>query len=130
MAGYSPTPLLQKLGLKPEHMTAFLHLPRELKNVFAGAAGGSTLAGKLDYIHLFAIKKNDLLHDFPTAKQHLKPDGILWISWPKAGKLDTDLNENRIREMGLELGLVDVKVAAIDETWSGLKFVYRLKDRE
>ncbi len=88
------------------------------------------LRGPLDFIHLFTGSREELEAEFPRLKAALSPGGLLWISWPKgASKVKTDLNENVVREIGLANGLVDVKVAAIDATWSGLKFVYRLQDR-
>ena len=78
-------------------------------------------------IHYYTNSKTDLEKQFPALKKLLVPDAILWISWPKGNK--SDINENVVREIGLKNGLVDVKVIAVDEVWSGLKFVYRLKDR-
>lgn len=90
-------------------------------------------AGKLtyDFIQYFVTSKDLLEHTFPILKKQLKANGALWVSWPKkSAKKETDLIENDVMKIGLENGLVDVKVIAIDETWSGLKFVYRLKDRK
>ena len=88
------------------------------------------LGEKLDFIQLFATTQADLKRRFKEAKGCLAANGSFWISWPKkASGMASDLNENLVREVGLGLGLVDVKVCAVDETWSGLKFVYRLKDR-
>jgi hypothetical protein len=90
-----------------------------------------TLAGPLDFIQFFTTARVDLEAQFTILKQSLTPTGMLWVSWPKkASKLKTDLDENIIREIGLAHGLVDVKVCAVDEQWSGLKFIYRLKDRK
>jgi hypothetical protein len=84
----------------------------------------------LDFIHLFLTKREDLERAFPQAKDQLSETGMLWVSWPKqSSNLRGDLKENIVREIGLSNGLVDVKVAAIDADWSGLKFVYRLQDR-
>ncbi len=89
------------------------------------------LNGPVDYIHLFTKSKDELQTQFPILKAALAQNGLLWISWPKkASKVTTDLNENIVREIGLQNGLVDIKVCAVDEIWSGLKFVYRLKDRK
>lgn len=131
MAGYSKTPLLKKMGIKDYMRGILMHAPEEVRLLFKNAPlnFSNNLTSDFDYIHLFAKNEKELRLNFPTVKKHLRPDGILWISWPKSGKLGTDLNENKIREIGLIIGLVDIKVAAIDETWSGLKFVYRLKDR-
>ncbi len=95
-----------------------------------GVDVASDLSLPLDFIHFFTSERGDLELRLPDLKAALKKDGMLWLSWPKkASKLPTDLTDNIVREVGLAHGLVDVKVAAIDENWSGLKFVYRLKDR-
>ena len=86
--------------------------------------------GPLDFIQLFAASRAELEAEFPRMKQTLSQDGMLWVSWPKrSSKVETDLSDNVVREVGLDNGLVDVKVCAVDQTWSGLKFVRRLKDR-
>lgn len=134
MAGYSKTPLLKKLGIKPGSRLIILNAPENYaqtlgelpENVTVAAA----LSGPLDFIHFFATRRDALAAEFPRLKQALDPAGMLWISWPKrAAKVETDLTEDIIRAIGLDNGLVDVKVAAVDEVWSGLKFVFRLKDR-
>ena len=137
MAGYSGTPLIKKLGIKDSHRVAFIQaptgyaktvgkLPPEVSNV-AALNGGKQ---DLDFIQLFVRNQAELKKSFSQARQRLCPNGSLWVSWPKkASGISTDLNENVIREIGLAVGLVDVKVCAVDDTWSGLKFVYRLKDR-
>lgn len=133
MAGYSATPLIKKLGIKPDDKVLFINepaifykdlgvLPEELNKV-----NNKT---HFDYIHFFTKDKDDLEKFFKEIPKHLGKNGMLWISWPKkSAKVETDIDENIIREIGLAAGLVDVKVAAIDDTWSGLKFVFRLKDR-
>ena len=84
----------------------------------------------MDFIHLFVKDRKTLEKEFLKNKKLLKKDGMLWISWPKkSAKVATDLDENTIRNFGLKNGLVDVKVCAVNETWSGLKFMFRLKDR-
>ena len=88
------------------------------------------LSGEIDFIHFFTKNKKEYLTNLPKLQKHLNKNGMLWISWPKkASKIPTDLNEDIIRNIALTNGLVDVKVCAIDENWSGLKLVYRLKDR-
>ncbi len=134
MAGYSGTPLIKKLGLKEGFKAAVLNPPANygetLGELPAGVSVTHTLAGPLDFIHFFTTSRETLAQEFPRLKQALAPAGLLWISWPKrSAKIPTDLTEDIIRAIGLENGLVDVKVAAVDEVWSGLKFVYRLKDR-
>ncbi len=87
-------------------------------------------AGACDFIQFFTREKSVLETAFPKLRKRLAANGSLWISWPKgAAKIETDLNENVVREIGLKNGLVDVKVCAVDDVWSGLKFVFRLKDR-
>jgi len=89
------------------------------------------LEGPLDSIHFFTKRRDELGAKFPILKQKLSQNGMLWVSWPKGSSgVETDLNESVVREIGLKNGLVDVKVSAIDKTWLGLKFVYRVKDRE
>lgn len=89
------------------------------------------LRGPIDFIHFFTRAAAELESRFPQLKAALAFDGMLWVSWPKkASKVNSDLDENVVREVGLRNGLVDVKVAAVDEVWSGLKFVYRLEDRQ
>ena len=84
----------------------------------------------LDFIHFFTKEKSILEETFSILKNHLSKNGMLWVSWPKgSSKVQTDINENTVRQTGLREGLVDVKVCAVDEIWSGLKFVYRTKDR-
>jgi hypothetical protein len=134
MAGYSETPLVKKLGLKEGYKAAIFHAPanyiQTLGELPARVTVTDTLIGPFDFIHFFTTSRETLARDFPQLKQALAPTGMLWISWPKrSAKMTTDLTEDIIRAIGLDNGLVDVKVAAVDETWSGLKFVYRLKDR-
>ena len=131
MAGYSGTPLVQKLGIKERHRVAFPgapgSFPRTLGKLPIGVSVGQA---DLDVVVLFAVEKSALKEQLPGFARRLKPDGGLWIAWPKrASGVPTDLTEDRIREMALAAGLVDNKVCAIDDTWSGLRLVYRLKDR-
>jgi hypothetical protein len=134
MAGYSGTPLVKKLGLKTGARMAVSGCPIDYADLLEGLPDDViTLpldAGALDFIHIFVQWSADLLAGFPTWKAALQPAGMLWISWPKrTSGLAGNLDENKIREAGLAVGLVDVKVCAVDAIWSGLKFVYRLKDR-
>jgi hypothetical protein len=135
MAGYSKTPTWKKLGIKEGMRVIHLHAPEKYLQILGRLPQGVLLENKLrknaSFIHYFTREKSGLSGDFLELKGALLPDGALWISWPKgASKVPTDLNENVVRDIGLRNGLVDVKVAAVDETWSGLKFVYRLKDRK
>jgi hypothetical protein len=134
MAGYSGTPLVQKIGIKPGHRVVLRNHPptfvKDLGKLPDGVESSERLAGKANVVVYFTEKRAALEKDFSRLSSALVPDGMLWISWPKkASGRPTDLNENIVREIGLERGLVDVKVCAIDETWSGLKFVIRVKDR-
>jgi hypothetical protein len=132
MAGYSKTPLVVKLGLKAGMQAVFLRMPAEVRGVLdplpEGVLVGKRLTGELDYVHFFAEDCADLREHFAALKAALAKDGMLWVSWRK-NKNGTDLTENFVREMALQHGLVDVKVCAVNEVWSGLKLVYRLKDR-
>lgn len=132
-AGYSGTPLHKKLGIKSGHRAWFAGAPagyeRELQK--AGSFElTKKLASDLDFAHFFTTSRATLTSEMPKLRDALKSDGMLWVSWPKkSSAMASDLDENAVREIGLKAGLVDVKVCAIDETWSGLKFVFRLKDR-
>jgi hypothetical protein len=135
-AGYSGTPLIKKLGIKEGMTLAILGTPKGyLEETLGPLPDGCTLLvktepGRLDFLHGFVTWKAELERDFPAWMISIQKNGMIWISWPKkAAKVPTDLDENVIREMGLGIGLVDVKVCAVDEKWSGLKFVYRVKDR-
>jgi hypothetical protein len=135
MAGYSGTPLAKKLGIKEGHRLAFVGAPKDYRVLLGELPRGITwsdeLAGTLDLIQLFAGSRADLEAVFLQAIEHLAMAGALWVSWPKRSSgVATDLDENVVRGIGLSLGVVDVKVCAVDETWSGLKFVRRLKDRK
>ncbi len=137
-AGYSGTPLDKKLGIKAGFRVAFPGAPEGFLETLGAlpedvevvsAPGGSNVL-PLDLIVLFTLEKSRLLETFPQLARKLTPSGMLWVSWPKkASGVATDLNENIIRDYGLSVGLVDTKVCAIDATWSGLKFVIRVKDR-
>jgi hypothetical protein len=132
MAGYSGTPLVRKLGIKENSNAAFVNAPAGFVNGIDLPKGVkmNVRASKLDFILLFVKSKHELETRFSLQAANLSSSGMLWISWPKkASGVVTDLNENIVRDIGLANGLVDVKVCAIDDVWSGLKFVYRLKDR-
>jgi len=133
VAGYSGKPLVAKLGIKPGSTIAILGAPRgydRLLGRLPEVRRRSTATGRLDFVQFFTTEKHELERRFATLARSLTPAGMLWISWPKkASGVATDLTEDVIRAVGLEHGLVDVKVAAVDAVWSGLKFVRRLKDR-
>lgn len=132
--GYSLQPLADKLGIKSGMRMLIIGAPKNFEKLLgklpSGVIEAKGLRPPLDYIHAFTTSKAPLTRSFAAYARALASNGALWISWPKASSgVATDLNENVIREIGLAHGLVDVKVCAIDSTWSGLKFVYRLKDR-
>jgi len=132
--GYSGTPLVKKLGVKPGHQCLVFNEPTEYWNWLSPLPEkvkvSKTWSDELDFIHLFVKARKVFEKEFVRSKRHLKKDGTLWISWPKkSSKVPTDLDENIIRDFGLANGLVDVKVCAVDEIWSGLKFMFRTKDR-
>lgn len=125
MAGYSRKSLVDKLGLKPGMQA------RLIGSVYKAPAGVSmSQKPPLDFIHLFTKDRAALAREFSDLAKALAPSGMLWVSWPKgASKVKTDVNEAVVRQIGLKAGLVDVKVCAVDDVWSGLKFVIRLKNR-
>lgn len=131
-AGYSGTPLVKKLGVKDGMRIAFVREPSSFRSLLDGISDDikEPSRGELDFAVLFVTRFAELEKDFARLQKRLASAGTLWVSWPKksSGK-QTDLDENIIRDHGLAEGLVDVKVCAIDGTWSGLKFVRRLKDR-
>jgi hypothetical protein len=134
MPGYSGTPLPKKLGIKDGFHVLFVDAPSdviaELKpslNKCEYVTDGKVL---IDFAMVFSKSPSGLTKDFKRVSKQLAPAGMLWVSWPKKSSgVPTDLTENIIREIGLAVGLVDVKVCAVTEVWSGLKFVRRLKDR-
>jgi hypothetical protein len=127
-AGYSGTPLPKKLGIKEGSRVALLNAPDGFRTTLGSLPVRVTIRdkarGEADVIVLFATKFAKLKSEFVKAMRMMPPDGgMLWIAWPKkAARMDTDLDENFIRDYGLSLGVVDTKVCAIDETWSGLRF--------
>ena len=134
MAGYSGTPLIKKLGIKDNFEVVFVNAP---ENFVAQLDLPATVSVKrisqskaLDFIQVFVTGQSALTTAFAQYPARLKSNGMFWVSWPKKSSgMQTDLNENIVRDIGLAAGLVDVKVCAVDDVWSGLKFVYRLKDR-
>lgn len=137
MAGYSGTPLPKKLGLKPQFRVAFFQLPASVKSELKEALSDCLLvkdgkdgSDQLDFAMIFIKNQAEMKEQFSKFVRRLAPAGMLWVSWPKkTSGILTDLNENDVRRLGLLAGLVDVKVCAVDEVWSGLKFVIRVKDR-
>lgn len=135
ISGYSSTPLAKKLGLKPSSNYLLYNHPKYYFSLFDDLPNDIVALDKIrretaDFIHLFFTSEDELITNLPKYILALKKSGMLWISWPKgSSKIPTDIKRDFIREHVLASGLVDIKVAAIDSNWSGLKFVYRLKDR-
>ena len=135
ISGYSKNPLQKKLGIKPGFCILVKNEPKEFWDWISPLPEGITISKRtkkasLDFAHLFVTSKKEFEKEFIRLRDLLKKDGMLWISWPKkSSKVITDLDGNIVREFGLSNGLVDTKVCAVDEVWSGLKFMYRIKDR-
>jgi hypothetical protein len=134
VAGFSGTPLPKKLGIKEGSRIALVNAPKDIQSELGELPDGVQFIKRpmksLDIILLFVLNEQALMRDFAKLAATLVSNGMLWIAWPKKSSgVKTDLFEDRVRQIGLHAGLVDVKVCAIDDTWSGLKFVYRLKDR-
>ena len=133
MAGYSATPLVKKLGIKSGFNAALVNAPSGFTSELdlpLGVAINSRSKKPLDFVLLFVESENDLKRSFAKFFSRLKFDGMLWVAWPKKSSgVKTDLSFTNVQSIGLAAGLVDVKICAVNETWSGLKFVYRVKDR-
>ena len=134
MSGYSGTPLIKKLGIKEGHRVSIINAPAnflsELGEVPSGAALLLSARRPLDCVLLFAASEAFMRKRFEKLTSRLSPAGMIWIAWPKKSSgLSTDLSFERVQKAGLALGLVDTKICAVNETWSGLRFVIRLKDR-
>lgn len=130
-AGYSGKPVWQKLGLNADMRVRVLHVPGD----YAELVGADEMTqvdarSAFDLAHVFATAATQLAEDVTALSRQLPADGVIWVSWPKrASKVPTDISEDTVREIALPLGLVDVKVCAIDAVWSGLKLVWRLDRR-
>lgn len=127
--GYSGTPLPKKLGIRDGGNSAILNAPPGYAKSL-GVKMASELKSDHDFIQFFTKSRAELEKQLPRLRKSIKPDGMIWISWPKkSSKVPTDITEDIIRETALPLKLVDVKVCAVDETWSGLKLVIPVKQR-
>lgn len=133
MAGYSGTTLAKKLGVKEGCRLAIVSAPNgfaESLKLPPGVQLRKQARGHLDVVVFFVTRRAELTRRFPTLQNRLEPDGGLWIAWPKkSSDVATDLSFDPVQQIGLDNGLVDNKVAAIDDTWSGLRFVWRVRDR-
>jgi hypothetical protein len=128
-AGYSGTPLPRKLGFTAGMTAAFLDAPDGLEGLLGELEGVSvkrSLRGGADIVLCFVTRRGELQRRAPRLREAIAPDGMVWVCWPKrSSKVPTDMTEDVVREVLLPTGLVDVKVAAVDETWSGLKLMVR-----
>ena len=135
MAGYSGTPLWKKLGYKtgmsayvdggPENYRSLLELPSDVAVTWARSAKSD-----IEFVHLFATSASELKAKLKSYRTKIVPDGVIWVSWPKkSSSVKTDITEDTIRDVALPMGLVDIKVCAVDEVWSGLKLMIRKEER-
>jgi hypothetical protein len=134
VAGYSGRSVVQKLGIKPGFRIFVDGAPASYDRVVGELPADATIAGRLkaslDMVHLFAMQAAALRKKLPACREAIAPDGMVWVSWPKKSSgVATDVTENVVRDAALSLGLVDIKVCAIDETWSGLKLVIPIARR-
>ena len=135
MAGYSGTPLVKKLGFKPGFRVRVDNAPQDYLELVAPIPDGVKISSRfskdVDVWHAFVKSAGDLRTKVAKAKKAIRADGMIWVSWPKkASGVVTDVTEDRIRDIALPTGLVDVKVCAVDEVWSGLKLVIRKELRK
>jgi hypothetical protein len=133
MPGYSGTPLPKKLGIKIGFRARLANAPAEVRAELREAMAECAPVKQgdaLDFVMIFTKSRVELAREFPRMAKLLSPAGMLWVSWPKKSSgVATDVDENSVRDIGLDAGLVDVKVCAVTDVWSGLKFVRRVKDR-
>tara|TARA_R110000868_G_scaffold259361_16_gene517537 strand:- start:8439 stop:8849 length:411 start_codon:yes stop_codon:yes gene_type:complete len=136
MAGYSGTPLVKKLGIKSGNTVYFVNEPNHYLEMLGNLPEDVEIVDlnveePINFIHFFCRELEELHNLFPVLKEKIAKDGMIWISWiKKASKnFDWTFTDKEVRDYGLQIGLVDVKVCAVDEDWSGLKFMYRKEDR-
>jgi hypothetical protein len=133
-SGYSGTPLSKKLGIKEGSTVSILNQPDYYFDLFIDLPKIKITKDKKikkDFIHFFVTKEKELVKDINDLKEQIVQNGMIWISWPKkSSKVETDITEDLIRNIALKNGLVDVKVCAVDEVWSGLKLVIPVKNRD
>lgn len=126
MAGYSGTPLIKKLGIKPGDEVVAMNAPPDYAKLVGHTPVAKVPKGGAPFVHLFVTSMKELTRDLPKARKAIVPGGMIWVSWyKKATKIPTDVTEDEIRRLALKGDLVDVKVCAVDEKWSGLKLVVR-----
>jgi len=135
MAGYLETPLPQKLGIKPGLTIVIINAPTNYRRLLGTIPEGVTFSDRLkpdsSFIHVFTRKRSELANRLPVLRARIADIGTVWVSWPKrSAGVPTDVTEDVVRAVALPLGFVDVKVCAIDETWSGLKLMVRRENRK
>jgi len=135
MAGYSGTPLPQKLGIKPGLTVITINAPTNYRRLIGAISEGVTFAERLkpdsSFVHVFTKKRSELEKTLSVLREKIADTGTVWVSWPKkSAGVPTDVTEDVVRDVALPLGFVDVKVCAIDETWSGLKLMVRRENRK
>jgi len=135
MPGYSGTPLPQKLGIKPDTIVVIIDAPENYRKLLGQIPSGVNFAtrpvGKTRFVHLFSKERRGLQTHLQSLRQKIADDAAVWVSWPKKSSgVPTDITEDVIRAVALPLGFVDIKVCAVDETWSGLKLMIRRENRK
>jgi len=134
MAGYSGTPLPQKLGIKPGTTIVVINEPpkyRKLLGKLDQVTFSNRIRANSGFVHVFATRRSELESKLSILRGKISDNGTIWVSWPKkSANVPTDVTEDVIREVALPLGLVDIKVCAVDETWSGLKLMIRRQNRK
>ncbi|PYL95866.1 MAG: DUF3052 domain-containing protein [Verrucomicrobia bacterium] len=135
MAGYSGTPLPQKLGIKPGLMVVTINPPANYRRLLGQIPDSVTFSERLksgsSFVHLFTSRRSEIQKKMSILRDKISDNGAIWVSWPKKSSgISTDVTEDVIREIALPLGFVDIKVCAVDETWSGLKLMIRRENRK
>ncbi len=135
MAGYSGTPLPQKLGIKPGLTVVAINPPANYRRLLGQIPDSVTFSERLksgsSFVHLFTSRRSEMQKKMSILRDKISDNGAIWVSWPKKSSgISTDVTEDVIREIALPLGFVDIKVCAVDETWSGLKLMIRRENRK
>ena len=135
MAGYSGTPLPQKLGIKPGLMVVTINPPANYRRLLGQIPDSVTFSERLksgsSFVHLFTSRRSEMQKKMSILRDKISDNGAIWVSWPKKSSgIATDVTEDVIREIALPLGFVDIKVCAVDDTWSGLKLMIRRENRK
>ena len=133
MAGYSGTPLVKKLGIGEGTTVVAINPPADYEKLLGKLPDGARIVKserEPSFVHLFVRSAGEMIAALTRLRKQIRSDGVIWVSWPKkSSKVPTDVTEDVIREIALPMGLVDIKVCAVDETWSGLKLMIRKSER-